>query len=286
MGGKNRLAKKIIAAFPSANTYDIYVEPFGGGASVLLQKPVGKHHEIYNDVNNDLVNFWKQSKEHAEEMQRRLDELPYSRQWYYDYHASLFDGTEMDEIERAVRWFYVLWCSFRPTIEKTPTGWRNGVVGRREQASNFKGLLQVHSYRRVIDFSDVKDRFRNVEIDCRDFAEVIKQYENPGGLRTLFFCDPPYIDAEHYYQGSFTLDDHKRLAQLLNETPAMVALSYYDHPLLDELYPESKWRRVAFDVPKHSQRTKSTHDRASEVLLCNYAPAASTLTLWDSIESA
>lgn len=284
MGGKNLLAKKIIASFPHSSSYDLYVEPFGGGASVLLQKPAGKHLEIYNDVNKDLVNFWMQSKENPDEMQRRLDELPYARQWYYDYHQSLFDGTEMDGMERAVRWFYVLVCGFRPTVEETPSGWLNGITGlHKGQIGNYKGLLHAHSYRRSIDFSDVKRRFHNVEIDCRDFEDVIKQYEKPYGLRTLFYCDPPYMDAEHYYQGGFTLDDHKRLARLLNDTSAYVALSYYSHPLIDELYPASKWRRVTWNIPKHSQRTKDTHDRATELLLCNYA--AMEVSLWDNIEN-
>jgi DNA adenine methylase len=72
---------------------------------------------------------------------------------------------------------------------------------------------------------------------------------------------------------------HQRLARVLNTTPAMVALSYYDHPWLDDLYPAKKWRRVTWETIKHSQRTKTTRDKATEILLLNYPESAKSL--WD-----
>lgn len=113
-------------------------------------------------------------------------------------------------------------------------------------------------------------------IDNRDFEQVFRHWNKP---RTLFYVDPPYVDTEHYYEHPFTLQDHKRLATLLNSTSAYIALSYYPHPLLDELYPANKWRRVTWETPKHSQRTKVTHDIATEMLLCNYPEVS--MSLWD-----
>jgi DNA adenine methylase len=266
MGGKHHLAQKIIASFPPLTSYDIYVEPFGGAAHVLLAKPPYRHTEIHNDMNDNLVNFWLCMRDHLEEMQQRLETLPYARSLYYSYHRSLFDGTPLDAIERAVRWYYVLSSSFRAEVSVTPNGWNSS--GLRCEARASKNAVQL--------FSEAMKRLRHVHFDNRDFEGVIKQYES---LRTLIYCDPPYLDAEHYYQGSFNLEDHKRLATLLNNTPSKVALSYYPHPLLDELYPENRWRRIMWKTPKHSQRTKETHDIATEMLLCNY-PAQSA-TLWN-----
>src|SRR5437588_3695894 len=109
-------------------------------------------------------------------------------------------------------------------------------------------------------------------IENRDFEIVFKQWDKP---RTLFYLDPPYVDFESYYgQGKqgFSLQDHERLAQLLNNSSAYIALSYYPHPVVDTLYPAEKWRRVTWETSKHSQRTKDTHDTATELLLLNYPP--------------
>ncbi len=72
-------------------------------------------------------------------------------------------------------------------------------------------------------------------------------------------------------------------ATLLNDTSALVALSYYPHPLLDGLYPASKWRRVTWETVKHSQRGSEMRERATEMLLCNYPAPGVTITpasLW------
>ena len=265
MGGKYHLARRILDEFPPADTYDTYVEPFGGAAHVLLLKPVQKHFEVYNDLNGDLVNFWLQCRDNADELQKRLNTLPYSRQLYYEYHKSLFQGASLTPLDRAERWFYVLRGSFLPVMSRSPQGWGMGSVrSGRSRAQSYYNALQL--------FASLSVRFRSIEIDNRDFEHIICQHQSP---RTLFYCDPPYVDAEHYYEGRFGLDDHKRLAKLLNETPAYVALSYYPHPLIDQLYLSSRWRRVTWTTVKHSQRTKQKHDAVSEMLLLNY-PAVQT----------
>lgn len=288
IGGKSKLARAIVAQFPPAHTYDIFVDAFGGGANILLSKPAGKHLEVYNDLNGDLVNCWKHLRNHPEEMAEALRSLPYSRQLYYEYHASLHDGTQLEPLERAVRWYYVLASSFRASVEEMPSGWINGVNGLHGgKQGNYAGQLHSHIYRRRMDLlAPIAERFKFVEVDCRDFEEVVKQFERVYNLKALVYCDPPYIGAEGYYtsaKNESMEDFHQRLARVLNETPAMVALSYYAHPLLEELYPASKWRRVSFDAVKHSQRTKAKHDKADEILLMNYQPAAQSL--WDEIKT-
>lgn len=279
IGGKHYSARFIIEQFPAAEDFDVFVDVFGGGANVLLNKPVGKHLEVYNDTNDDLVNCWMHLRDHHKEMVERLSTLPFARSLYYQYHTSLFDGTELPLLERAVRWYYVLVCSFRAQVEITPSGWLNGARNA--------GNLHSHTYRRLPDLlAPIAERFRFVEIDNRDFEKVVRQYESQLDLKTLLYCDPPYIDSEHYYKTSKDADStmfHQRLARVLNATPAMVALSYYDHPLLDELYPADKWQRDFFETTKHSQRTKATRDKAREVLLRNYV-IRKPQTLWDSSE--
>lgn len=273
IGGKFFSAARILRAFPDPHEYDAYVELFGGAAHVLMQKPPYKHIEVYNDLNGDLVNFWMQCRDHAHELEARCRSLPYGRSLYYAYHKSLFDGTQMEPVERATRWFYVLRSSFSsaPPIP-SPNGWNAGVKDKQRSPAN--------SYHTALDlFPLVQERLRFVLIDCRDFAEVFRSYDR---RRVLLYVDPPYLGHEQYYHTAghmFALADHQRLASLLNATQAYVALSYYPHPTLDELYPAAKWRRTSWRMPKHSQRTKRRRDVATELLLTNYAPGA--FNLWE-----
>jgi DNA adenine methylase len=277
IGGKYYSAPHILRAFPAPSAYDVYVELFGGAAHVLMQKPPYKHIEVYNDLSGDLVNFWMQCRDHARELEQRCRSLPYARSLYYAYHQSLFDGTKMEPLERAARWFYVLRSNF--SSEPPPpiaNGWSAGTKN--------KGNSAAHSYHSALDlFSVVQERMRFVLIDQRDFAKVFSSYNRP---RVLFYIDPPYLGHELYYRAdgnTFSLADHQRLADLLQTTPAYVALSYYPHPVLDELYPESVWHRTTWQTPKHSQRTKSTRERATELLLTNYKPGGREL--WEEVSA-
>jgi DNA adenine methylase len=277
IGGKYYSAQRILRAFPSPQDYDVYVDLFGGAAHVLIQKPRYKHIEVYNDITNDLVNFWLYCRDHGQDLEIRCRSLPYARSLYYAYHKSLFDGTPLEPLERAARWFYVLRSNFSGKfLTHVATGWSTGAKDEHHSAA--------HAYHTALDlFPLIQRRLQRVMIDNRDFAEVFKLYDRQ---RVLFYVDPPYIDCEQYYQtaaGTFTLADHQRLATLLNNASAYVALSYYPHHLLEDLYPSSKWRRVTWETVKHSQRTKETRDMATEMLLTNYGPGAS---LWDSERSA
>jgi len=265
IGGKYHSAERIVKAFPAPSLYDTYVEPCGGAAHVLFAKPAAKHREVFNDINGDLVNFWLQCRDNLEALTSRLQSLPYARAIYYTYYRSLFDGSEIEPLERAVRWFYVLRSTGTGWIRKSPVGWNNS-------DSN------IISYRMILEsFQQVQRRMARVMIDNRDIRRIVEVYDSP---RTLFYIDPPYIGAEHYYnQDAF---DHEGLSQLLQHVKGSVALSYYPHNDLESWYPVHKWRRITWEVQKVSAihgETPSEIQTATEMLLCNYPEAQD---LWQS----
>jgi DNA adenine methylase len=275
VGGKYYAARRIVAAFPSPSSYDTYVEPFGGAAHVLVARPPGRHLEVYNDLNGDLVNFWLMTRDHAAELQARIDSLPYSRAVFYAYRASLADGTPLDDLERAARWFYCMRSTFsgHPSLKK---GWGYQIGHSNNGASALRSATALLSL--------VAERFRLVQIEQQDYAKIIQVYQTP---RTLFYCDPPYIGCEHAYEAAgmplFSEDDHRHLAALLNATPALVALSYYDHPWLADLYPPARWRRLTWTQPKAVEKTRGQRQQGQEVLLMNYPPAPGDL--WTDLEA-
>jgi DNA adenine methylase len=267
VGGKFQSAERIIGLFPASSLYDRYVEPCGGMAHIFFARP--RHgEEVYNDLNDLLYNFWKQVQVHGEEIAARLPVL-YSRALYYEYYRSLFDGSPLDPVEKAVRWFYVLRSTGTGWIRKSPVGWDNRV-------SNAHAYLNMRE-----TFTAVQERLRGVLIDNRDVLYVLRKYaaERP---RTLVYVDPPYIGAEQYYETPPF--PHEQMAASLNALGCYVALSYYPHPKLDEWYPASKWRRITWEQHKPSSiggNIETYEHTATEMLLCNYAGETPAPSLWD-----
>lgn len=263
IGGKNAAAKRIVAAFPDPSCYDTFVDVCGGAAHVLAAKPVWGHKEIYNDLDDNLVTFWQEMQVHASELQASLDAHLYSRKMYYEYYRSLFDGTELTSFDRALRWFYVLRSTGTGWIRKSPTGWNH-------LSSN------VHSFRHALElFEAIQERFRYVAIDNRDAIATIKRYGRDP--RTLLYVDPPYVDAEYYYEVSKKGFPHEEVAQALAEVMCYVALSYYPHPTIDTWY--SNWRCMTWQQHKSSQiqLARREEDTATENLLCNYPDPVQSL---------
>jgi DNA adenine methylase len=242
---------------------------FGGAAHILLRKPPYKHLEVYNDACGDLVNFWMQCRNHPKELQQQIDSLPYARSLYGEWQESLFSGETMSEMERAVRWFYVLRSAVGGIVRQASGNW-----GYQLEPSSRVLVNNLHNATKL--FSVVSSRFNRVQIECNDFEKIIETY---GHKDALLYCDPPYIDAEFYYVGipPFTMVDHERLARALNATPAMVALSYYPHEALDAWYPASKWRRITWTTYKHAEKTTTKRQEATEMLLMNYPTESASL---------
>jgi DNA adenine methylase len=279
-GGKARIAKKIISAFPSPASYDVFCEVFAGSASILFAKQPSKHLEVINDRNARLINFWMAVREDAEYLQWKLRTLPYSETLFKRYKESLDNNEQLEMVEAAARWYYVNRGTIAGHIDSSK-GW--SYTGPQSKI-NYSVPSDAVGYQNAIEVLNlISQRLGRVQIHDWSYERVIEKYQSP---RTLLYLDPPYLDTENYYavDGTppFTLDDHRCLAALLNQTPAKVALSYYEHPLLDELYPPSQWRRLTWQTNKESSRMNKSLQSVHEVLLMNYEQPVS---LWDATGS-
>lgn len=279
LGGKSAAANRILAQFPDPSSYDIYCEPCGGAMHVLMEKPRYHHTEIYNDRDNLLVNFWQEIQGNAALVRDAFMQRPYSRKLYYDYWHSLYGSKTramlpdpmLSTLEQAVRWFYILHGNMTGYMRESAPGWTTLHVEAAKQ--------------KALRFEEIQERIRYVAIDNREAIETIRRYAKLPG-RKLFYVDPPYIGVEHYYPASRHGFDHVGLASILNSLDpeqCSVALSYYQHPLLDELYPASHWRRDSWQQLKPSAVSNNANNliMGDEVLLMNYEPV--TQSLWNEV---
>jgi DNA adenine methylase len=231
------LCHRIIKHFPQ---HDTYLEPFGGAASVLLNK-VPSPVEVYNDLDERITRLFRVLRDNGAELIRRLSLTPYSEIEFLDTENHVDD-----EIEQARRDF---------------VRWRLSLGGRGDSFSFTlhrarRGMADVVSgYLSTIDeqLPLIVERLRRVEILCRPAVDVIPKWDSP---TTLIYCDPPYVHSTRHegsrsvYGCEMNEDDHRELASVLKACMSKVVLSGYPSDLYDELY--AGWRTVTFDMANHA----------------------------------
>lgn len=237
-GGKWKLAPWIISHFPPHKNY---VEPCGGAASVLLQKPRSPL-ETYNDLDGNVVNFFRVLRDQPDELIRKIRLTPWARA---EYELSL-EPCE-DEVERARRYWVSLWMSMQGGApEKTSKTWR------RQSHIDLRGNYDMPVFQ-LQTLERVARRFEQVQIDNRSAFDVIERYDN---LDTLIYFDPPYVTDTRAQGDRYRLetdnDFHVEAAELLRNAAGYVVVSGYACPLYTELYEAHGWHRVDKEAQTNS----------------------------------
>ncbi|MEW6669152.1 MAG: DNA adenine methylase [Thermodesulfobacteriota bacterium] len=210
-----------------------YCEPFGGSAAVLLNRepsPV----ETYNDMDGEVVNFFRVLRDCRDELLYAIGMTPFSRQEFISAIQTNGNGKGLSELEKARR-FFVRARQVRTGLAQTASigRWANCLrtsrAGMSGAVSRWLGSVEGLEY--------IATRLLRVQIENDKAASVIKRYDSP---ETLFYCDPPYPhesrgDAKAYSY-EMTNDKHRELAELLSGVKAKVAVSGYDCELMKELY--------------------------------------------------
>ena len=258
-GGKFSHLEWLLPLLPDAHHY---CEPFAGSAAVLLNRdpaPV----ETYNDIDGEVTNFFRVLRDQGAELERAIALTPFSREEFH--RAIVGDASDASDLERARR-FYVKARQTRTGLAQTATlgRWANckdtSRAGMSGVVSRWLGGVEA--------LPDIAARLLRVQIENRPAADVIRLYDGP---QTLFYCDPPYLhatrgDAKAY---GFEMDEeeHREFAAVVNGCEGMVAVSGYDHPLMDELFAPGRWRKI-LGTHKVNHSTKGTRQ---EVLWTNFA---------------
>jgi DNA adenine methylase len=233
-GGKWLLAPWIISHFPP---HRIYVEPYGGAASVLLRKP-RCYSEVWNDLDQEVVNVFRvmRDPEMAAQLEKMLRLTPFSRHEFDQCYEAA-----SSPVERA-----------RRTIIRSFMGFTSACT------ANYRTGFRAHSHRSCttpahdwVNFPDfIKGftaRLSGVVLECRPALSILQQHDSP---ETLYYADPPYPRNTRYlkdrpslncYAHEMSQDDHREMAEALKAVEGMVIVSGYRCGLYDELF--AGWRR-------------------------------------------
>jgi len=230
-GGKWKLAPWIISFFPE---HRVYVEPFGGGGSVLLRKE-RSYAEIYNDMDCEIVNLFRVARDCGDQLQKLILHTPFARD---EFDLSFIPSD--DSMEQARRTLIRSFMGFGSDslFGKYKTGFRSN--------SNRSGTTPAHDWANYPDqFAAIVKRLRGVVIDNRAAIDVMKCHDSP---TTLHYVDPPYVHTTrtradvHAYRHEMNNGQHAELAAALKDLAGSVVLSGYACELYDkELF--SDWHR-------------------------------------------
>ena len=246
-----------------------YVEVFGGAASLLFAK-VPARVETYNDLDGDLVNFFRvlQREDTFERFHRLASLTPYSRRVYYDAREAI--KAEIDPVERA----YLFWVIARMSF----SGDRRGGVGMVIKTS-CRGMAQTTSkYISSIEMlPQIHARLQRVQIEDKDWRELMEMYN---GEDTFFYLDPPYIASTRSgggYKHEMTDEDHREMVEFIIEFPAKILLSGYAHEIYEPL-EVGGWSRV--DCQTACSAAGKTRTSKLQGTGAAMEHAARTETLW------
>ncbi len=214
MGGKTRLADKILPLFPE---HTCYVEAFAGAAGLFFKKEPSKV-EVLNDLNGELVNLYRILQHHLEEFMRQFKWAVSSRQ-IFEWEKEKRPET-LTDIQRAARFYYLQKLAFGAR----PTGQTYGTAATAPPRFN---LLRIEE-----DLSQAHLRLARVNIENLDWQSCIARYDRPV---TLFYLDPPYWGTAGYGT-EFGLEQYEQMAELARTIKGWMVISVNDHPEMRRVF--------------------------------------------------
>lgn len=215
VGAKKRTLKSVLAQLPYT---DRWVDAFGGSGIVTLHRRPCKF-EVFNDRHAGITAFYRcvQDQEKRDRLVDRLELTVHSRE-DYNWCRDTWQHDEMDDVERAARWYYSVAYSF-------------GGVGRNfgrslDPISVMAGKLR----NKLPHFEAVHQRFKYVQVENACWRTMFRDYDHED---TVWYLDPPYYGL-HVYKHEMTKADHIEMCRRIFELRGFVALSGFDNPVYDK----------------------------------------------------
>ncbi|AGN26370.1 DNA adenine methylase [Candidatus Methanomassiliicoccus intestinalis] len=252
-GAKTKHLRFLLPLLPQTKCY---CEPFGGSMAVMLARTPSEV-ETYNDIDSNVVNFFRVLREQPDKLLRMLELTPFSRE---EYNLAR-DMEKESDLERARMFFLRASVSYgarysRGAFNTTNNNSVNGVPERISRYRRYLGRLEA-----------VSERILRIQIENLDALDIIKRYDTPD---TLFYCDPPYDHSARVQDRCYKVEPdstyHRLIASALRSIEGYAAISGYKSRLYEELY--SGW----YCTEDKPNRYNENHSERTEVLWTNYNP--------------
>jgi DNA adenine methylase len=247
-GGKQRIASKIVPYIHEI-PHTVYVEPFCGGAALLFAKgrpnvASTDYREVINDLNQELITFYRVAKENPEALNKKIQATLHSRADYKKACNIVKNYEEHDELSIA----WAVWVDLNQSFaNQFGNGWRI------EVCSQSRPFVITNKKLRL---PEQLKRLEQTYIECDDAIKIIKRWDSPN---TLFYCDPPYINTNLGHYDGYTENDYKDLLEALSSIEGSFILSGYPNDLTPK-----EWRYVDFTARmsaangKHREKLDTT----------------------------
>jgi DNA adenine methylase len=245
IGGKRRLAKRIIPMFPE---HGCYVEPFCGAAAIYFMKPQAKT-EVLNDINGELVNLYRVVKHHLEPFVMEFKWALTSRQMFK--WLQITPEETLTDIQRAARFFY---------LQKNAFGGKcsGQNFGTATTAAPRLNLLRIEE-----DLSQAHLRLSQTFIEHLDWDKCITKYDR---THTLFYCDPPYWGTAGYGV-DFDLGQYDRMAELAKSIKGKMVISVNDIPEMRKAFAGMNMETVGIT---YTLAGSGQSDMSGELIIRNW----------------
>ncbi|NIQ15601.1 MAG: hypothetical protein GTO02_14750 [Candidatus Dadabacteria bacterium] len=254
-GGKSYLAKWIIGHLPGNYQEMTYLEPFCGGANVLLNKQPSKE-EVISDLDEDIIILLRVIRDQFPQFIKKLKSIKYKES---TFQAALKRKDFPTEMHRAINEF-VLRRMSRGGLKKA-FAWSNRKRGGQPG--------EINAWKTMIDLlPNISKRLQNVIILNEAAISLIKLFNEPN---VVCYCDPPYLhetrESIDAYTHEMLVDDHIALAEVLNNFKGKILISGYPSRLYNKLY--KNWRCEKRKIANHASQ-KKTKPIKMELLWCNF----------------
>lgn len=232
---------------------------FAGGMTEL--RHIDARTILVNDLHGNIVNLARVMADPklGPQLYRRLRRRPFHPRVLETAQArcveasggesaqGLFGGDARpwdDMLERAVEYFTAVWMG-RSAKAGTDDEFSGGLAVRWNAGGGDSAVRYQNATASIPAWRRVLRGCTFTEMDCFDFidrAEKAFEDSESDDIHGLYL-DPPFPDAGDPYLHKFTPAMHRRLAERVTALhPSMtVVCRFYDHPLVRELYPESRW---------------------------------------------
>lgn len=250
MGGKRRLADRLIPLFPP---HECYVEVFAGGGALFFMRPQPAPTEVLNDLNGDLVCLYRVVQNHLEEFVRQFKWALSSRQ-IFEWQKMTRPET-LTDIQRAARFFYLQHHAFGGKV----TGQTFGTATTGPAIN----LLRIEE-----NLSAAWQRLAGVYVENLTWLACAERYDRP---HTFFYMDPPYWQTEGYGV-DFPFAEYERMAEFMRSCKGRVMVSINDHPDIRRAFDGFHIERTDIRYSVTNQR-QGQAEATGELIIMNWEPA-------------